>query len=1356
MSTYSPPRVVTDIFNDLDYQSQYDSITLFDADKRYLKTTGGNLTGMLYCNNGLTASSIFSTGTCDVGELKIAGDTVDFSYISDITPGTITPLKAVVVDANRDILNFRNIDSSGTITCHGIALNGNINLTGSNTSINSTTTWTGGSVPSIGNGMFARFSGMLSTGMLNSYNTMTSSQNNLSLNNDALYIKSNGNIGIATNNPSYPLDVIGDINTSTGYRVAGTEYDVTLIGYQTGFQNSTDSTMSYNSTTRIFTIQPVSSNYKVWVNGKRYTKTIAESTTAHATTTGAIYFIHFNSSGVLTISTTFPDYQTNAWCALLYYYDATHYMLLNERHTILISPKTHSIVHNALGTELLQPSTLSNLSVLSGGTNPTSDADNTWSSSTSQIADEDITTNISAVPVGGPYVCMYLTGTGLWTWQTSSLPYIFTPASYINYNQFTTSWQLTNVAVNNRWITTYVLLVPSLDTSLQTVIITGQTAYTTLASAQQESFANLSLGNFPFQEFVVTQQVIWRSAGYVTSGKVRCESLVRITDSRMSTVSGAPSSHQALSNLQLAGPGSTYGHIDDQTQSISGIKTFSDGIGGTLQTASQPNITSLGTLTGLSLSNNSTNCVWSCQPGFCHIGTTNNNDVCINRNGTLVAKFNATGLRLGDSSNASTALDVVGTVTASTGFSGTVLTASQPNITSLGTLTGLSITKSGNDALILTNPSSTSLSNIKFVGDASTWEVGIRNSSATDPKNGLYMYNGQFRFVITSSGQCGIGTVSPTSSYLLDVAGNARVGGNILATGTYNGTSITGSSFIASDSSTLSTASDSSFLSSYSIQCRIASDTGGVQNGIGFLVASTASNATTPHASIRVRRAGTGFWGSTVYISAKPSSGSTQTSNVVDILSINGDGGITHNAQNSTFAFTQNSTASPAFIYQTTTQNNATALLCQTSGNSVAVSVAGDGAHIGAGGASSSLFLECNAVSYWKIDSTAGYFMPSYQPQNARIGVQTLLGDLPLCPIHVGHSTVADKIIAVYWAPVSNVAGGEDFYGIGANSSTLELQGKQVGLYSNAKGNALGDACLVAHTANSKGVCSIGTLAGTTASDFNILRTTAGIRLGKAESLHNSFTIQYNHVGDGNTQNYISFDEYGSSKQFVISSNWGCGIGDTPSNFKALMHLNGSVSYTVNYKKYDISSNSYSTVSGSSIDLSLYCSSNAFFNTSVATASDERYKTNIMDYDITESDYLKLKPKRYLKHGSNWEIGLIAQDVVRDIENHPDIVSPVPDKSMKKRNEYDPEDDFAWSIQYDRLALMNMNMVQKNVNKINELESQIEDLKIENMGLKSEIDNIYRLLDPIIYDRREGNCVSNDLHFGERDEFYEL
>lgn len=67
-------------------------------------------TGAIQCAGGayFGAASIFG-GNLDCASLTIAGASANLSYLTGITPGTVTASKAVVVDGNKDISSFRNV-----------------------------------------------------------------------------------------------------------------------------------------------------------------------------------------------------------------------------------------------------------------------------------------------------------------------------------------------------------------------------------------------------------------------------------------------------------------------------------------------------------------------------------------------------------------------------------------------------------------------------------------------------------------------------------------------------------------------------------------------------------------------------------------------------------------------------------------------------------------------------------------------------------------------------------------------------------------------------------------------------------------------------------------------------------------------------------------------------------------------------------------------------------------------------------------------------------------------------------------------------------------------------------------------
>ncbi len=125
-------------------------------------------------------------------------------------------------------------------------------------------------------------------------------------------------------------------------------------------------------------------------------------------------------------------------------------------------------------------------------------------------------------------------------------------------------------------------------------------------------------------------------------------------------------------------------------------------VAGTVYTAAQPNITSVGTLTSLSVTGNVSagnvsgtlltgTLTTAAQPNVTSLGTLTSLGV----NGTVTAvAFTAnTGVFTGNGSGLSAiaGANVTGTVSSAT-TAGTVTTAAQPNITSVGTLTSLAVT----------------------------------------------------------------------------------------------------------------------------------------------------------------------------------------------------------------------------------------------------------------------------------------------------------------------------------------------------------------------------------------------------------------------------------------------------------------------------------------------------------------------------------------------------------------------------------------------------------------------------------------------------------------------------------------
>lgn len=333
------------------------------------------------------------------------------------------------------------------------------------------------------------------------------------------------------------------------------------FGFVIDYAGNQETTISFDGT-NTFTLAPTGTTWSYWRNGVKYTITGSKTCTLSATppATAGNYYIYIDSTdGTLACSTsewTLAD--TKVPVVHIDWDNAAtpKYWMSDERHSCAIDRRFHWEHHFTDGTEIRTTPTLSGYTVTPAVPATT---DNTFAISQAVAIDEDISHTAAAVAdpngVTKPYVIWYRTATSTWNWVYSEVPYRYTAAGYIQYDNAGT---MTEGASGN-FYNTY-LLVTSIEGDAAFSFIHGQSQYATLALAQAESFSSLTKTGLGIDEYVAVYQLTWGTgAGYSSLGKCRLAAAPKaISVSASGVTSGGSVEHNTLAGLQGGTTGEYY------------------------------------------------------------------------------------------------------------------------------------------------------------------------------------------------------------------------------------------------------------------------------------------------------------------------------------------------------------------------------------------------------------------------------------------------------------------------------------------------------------------------------------------------------------------------------------------------------------------------------------------------------------------------------------------------------------------------------------------------------------------------------------------------------------------------------
>jgi hypothetical protein len=304
----------------------------------------------------------------------------------------------------------------------------------------------------------------------------------------------------------------------------------TLGGFEpTGFVNRTTSQLSFNDTTRTFTINPVSEGYVLWLAGGEIYKNTTD--TVQIPNTTDLYYIYFDSAdSQLKVTSTFTSdlFLKHAMVSIVYWQvdQQKAIYFADERHGMQMDGATQSHLHLSIGTQYRTGLGLTSM-IVNGNGSLSSHAQ--FGILDGRIADEDIehtiTNNAPQILASlGNFPVFYRLGAANNWYKTTADNYplllsgdspSFTGATRPAFNSATLGvWSLAEVT-NNKFLLVHILATNNIN---EPIIALLGNQYITKAEVNEAAKIELaSLTGLPFAEFVPIATVIYEARDAYTN-----------------------------------------------------------------------------------------------------------------------------------------------------------------------------------------------------------------------------------------------------------------------------------------------------------------------------------------------------------------------------------------------------------------------------------------------------------------------------------------------------------------------------------------------------------------------------------------------------------------------------------------------------------------------------------------------------------------------------------------------------------------------------------------------------------------------------------------------------------------------
>jgi len=275
-------------------------------------------------------------------------------------------------------------------------------------------------------------------------------------------------------------------------------------GEPMGHEDRTESVMAFNESTRVFTIQPVSTSFTVWCKGTKYVKTGTSSLTLPDVTD--LYYIYFDPNGLIQYRTSYFVWDNDCPTSYVYWNSTTQKaeFFADERHGIVLDWQTHEYLHRTRGASIANGFDVDPTSFIIDG-DGTADSHCYFTLENGTFFDEDLQVDVvsTATPSANSWEqdlsspaqipVFYLTANGWVRDDPTNFPFKM-GASHPYFNDGTSLTEIDTNKFGIAWI------VATNNLNYPVLAIMGQAQYLNIGDAEARVWSDLTLTDLPIVE----------------------------------------------------------------------------------------------------------------------------------------------------------------------------------------------------------------------------------------------------------------------------------------------------------------------------------------------------------------------------------------------------------------------------------------------------------------------------------------------------------------------------------------------------------------------------------------------------------------------------------------------------------------------------------------------------------------------------------------------------------------------------------------------------------------------------------------------------------------------------------------